>query len=919
MAGFQAMDNALSGLLAARRSLDTTAHNIANAGNKSYSRQRAELQTNRPQVIGGLTIGTGVHVAEITRARDHMLDTRMRQSTSNLNRFSQLTTLYDDIETSLNEPSEEGLRGTLGELNAAMQELANEPENRGSRRTVIGQAETFASGIRRFYGTLNDIGGGEGENSINVQIESALDEMNNIAENIASLNREINASEARGTNPNDLLDQRTELTRELSEYIDVTVQETSEQFRVNVAGFTLVQGSESHELDFRQPGPGEPRKIVYDDHLESVVTPQNGKLKALMDMRGEGIPDIIDDLNDLTVRLVDRFNDIHRSGFGMQEQSRNNFWSELPTADEGMFRFEGLGDVGGDYPERKAGHVDAPDELLFIDGESDDAREMPRNFDGDSGISDNPDGTLLINGHSINYNMKEDSLDDIIDRINESPNHAQAYWSADERLVITGAQSNDYRIDEMRDNGLLLDKTNILSVGGFNQQGTRNVADPAEELSELEFFDDVEYENGTLEFNSQRFDDFTINYDAEEDSLEDLVERINEASEQADSDVVASITRENELRLFTAHAEELEEDVEAGNERELHIENVYDVNRGDTVRISDDDDAEEARVIHVNREEGIITVDSLENDYDDGDAVVHINNQQDEFRVNDTSSDIVEDVYDDDPLPIGDWPEDDAGDPQDWTGISIDGEETSNYNQGDTLILANEDGTNVVETTVEKVYDGDEDDEGIIFVDESDFDSDDFDEDEGWTVRSHKNKHETRNLLAGLGMNRMYHDARSNEYAITGQSQRPPLADQAAALEVDSLIDANPDLIAASGGDDIDNTGIADTMKGEGDGSIMNELSNLHGQNIMARGEKSMDDHLSEMAAEIGSDSSLVRREERASEQLVFQLEDQIQSVSGVSLDEEMSKLIREQQGFQAASRVIGAVRDMSNEIMRLI
>ncbi|GEM_PF-6240778 len=910
MAGFQAMDNALSGLLASRRSLDTTAHNIANAGNKSYSRQRAELQTNRPQVIGGLTIGTGVHVAEITRARDHMLDTRMRQSTSTLDRYDQLTTLYDDIETALNEPSDEGLRGTFGDLNAAMQELANEPENRGSRRTVIGQAETFASGIRRFYRTLNDIGGGEGENSINVQIESTLDEINNIAENIASLNREINASEARGTNPNDLLDQRTELTRELSEYIDVTVQETSEQFRVNVAGFTLVQGSESHELDFRQPGPGEPRKIVYDDHLESVVTPQNGKLKALMDMREEGIPDIIDDLNDLTVRLVDRFNDIHRSGFGMQEQSRNNFWSELPTADEGMFRFEGLGDVGGDYPERKAGHVDAPDELLFIDGESDDAREMPRNFDGDSGISDNPDGTLLINGHSINYNMKEDSLDDIIDRINESPNHAQAYWSADERLVITGTQENDYRIDEMRDNGLLLDKTNILSVGGSNRSSSRSVDDVEEDIaSELEsFFDDVDYADGTLEFSSQREEDFTINYDAEEDSLVELVDRINNASEAADSDVVASVTSNDELRLFTAHEEELDEDegpiYGAGEEIDLHVSNVHDVQRGDTVRVSDNDGAEEARVIHVNRDDGIITVDELDEEYDTGeDAVVHINNKQDDFRVNDTSSFGIDDT------------DVDEHDDEDWYGIYLtDDDDSSNFTEGDTVIVANDTETagDEIRGRVMEV----DDEEGIVYIDEE---VDAADIDEGATIRNTRDEHETRNLLAGLGMDRLYRDDSSYEYAITGQSQRPPLADQAAALEVDSLIDANPDLIAASGGDDIDNTGIADTMKGEGDGSVMNELSNLHDKNVMAQGEKSMDDHLSEMAAEIGSDSSLVRREKRASEQLVHQLEDQIQSVSGVSLDEEMSKLIREQQGFQAASRVIGAVRDMSNEIMQLI
>ena len=44
------LSNGVSGLLAFKRALDTTAHNIANVGTPGYSRQRVDLQTRAPSL-----------------------------------------------------------------------------------------------------------------------------------------------------------------------------------------------------------------------------------------------------------------------------------------------------------------------------------------------------------------------------------------------------------------------------------------------------------------------------------------------------------------------------------------------------------------------------------------------------------------------------------------------------------------------------------------------------------------------------------------------------------------------------------------------------------------------------------------------------------------------------------------------------
>ena len=68
------LNMARQGMAAQQAAVNTASQNIANAGTVGYSRQRVELQASLPTVFPYGSVGTGVDVAGISRARDSMLD-----------------------------------------------------------------------------------------------------------------------------------------------------------------------------------------------------------------------------------------------------------------------------------------------------------------------------------------------------------------------------------------------------------------------------------------------------------------------------------------------------------------------------------------------------------------------------------------------------------------------------------------------------------------------------------------------------------------------------------------------------------------------------------------------------------------------------------------------------------------------------
>ena len=82
------------------------------------------------------------------------------------------------------------------------------------------------------------------------------------------------------------------------------------------------------------------------------------------------------------------------------------------------------------------------------------------------------------------------------------------------------------------------------------------------------------------------------------------------------------------------------------------------------------------------------------------------------------------------------------------------------------------------------------------------------------------------------------------------------------------------------------------------------------------RGGTSIDTAYASLVTTIGSDSQQAQRNSSNTGVLVDTLQNRRDSVSGVSLDEEMTNLVRFQRGYQAAARALTAMDDMIDQLI---
>jgi flagellar hook-associated protein 1 FlgK len=112
-----------------------------------------------------------------------------------------------------------------------------------------------------------------------------------------------------------------------------------------------------------------------------------------------------------------------------------------------------------------------------------------------------------------------------------------------------------------------------------------------------------------------------------------------------------------------------------------------------------------------------------------------------------------------------------------------------------------------------------------------------------------------------------------------------------------------------------DGTGIAASTDGSSGGSD-NLTSLLNIQNTKLSSGSTASDTYSSLVYQVGSITSDAQSEASASSATLTQLNDQIDSVSGVSIDEEATNLIQYQQAYAAAAHVVSTIQTLFTTLM---
>ena len=131
----------------------------------------------------------------------------------------------------------------------------------------------------------------------------------------------------------------------------------------------------------------------------------------------------------------------------------------------------------------------------------------------------------------------------------------------------------------------------------------------------------------------------------------------------------------------------------------------------------------------------------------------------------------------------------------------------------------------------------------------------------------------------------------------------------AATMEIDAAIAEDVNRIAA-----------AATAAGvPGDNSNAIAMANLQGALTMNSASTTFDSYYSALASGVGSDVSNASANAEFEDAMVSHLENYRESVSGVSLDEEMVNLVKFQHAYEAAAKLITTVDDMLNTVLNMV
>ncbi|HIE29024.1 TPA: flagellar hook-associated protein FlgK [Candidatus Poribacteria bacterium] len=325
-------------LHAQQSALQVTGNNIANVNTPGYSRQKVSLQTGLPQnhnPIGSISIG--VTVEDINRVRDVFMDDIFRRETQNLGCYETLKNYLTQIESIFNEPSETGLSSLMSRFFNAFQDLANNPEDLSTRMVLRERGASLTNAINETHFKLSQM-----QRDIGETLKGKINEVNNIAQQIAKLNQQIKNTEAAQKITNELRDRRDLLVDQLSKLVDIDVLNKEDgTLTINAGQKNLVSDMFAHELEInipkigsvrfrsRTPGAGlsGAQASVKLAKSNSPLSIRSGELRGLLDVHNDIIPHYQKRLDDLAAELAKEVNEWHQKGFGLDNSTGNSFFT----------------------------------------------------------------------------------------------------------------------------------------------------------------------------------------------------------------------------------------------------------------------------------------------------------------------------------------------------------------------------------------------------------------------------------------------------------------------------------------------------------------------------------------------------------------------------------------------------------------
>ncbi|MBZ2174822.1 flagellar hook-associated protein FlgK [Schnuerera sp. xch1] len=320
-------NTAVQGLLASQRSLYITNHNISNMNTEGYSRQQGAQRATNPQSLPGIGfLGTGTEIYNVERIRDSYVDFKYWNENASTGEWSVKVDTLGEMEKLFGEPSDSSFRQYLDDFYTALDNMSKNSSDSSFREPVVENALALTKHINETAKRLQNL-----REETEFSIETKIENVNSLANQIASLNRQIYSNELDGRPANDLRDRRELLVDKLSKIANVKVDESKDgKYRVNISGVSIVDHIDVNEISWSKNED----KLSLQWSNGSEVKIKSGELKGVLDLYNgdgqnstyRGIQYYQDRLDNFAKGFAEGFNEQHKLGYGLNGETNINFF-----------------------------------------------------------------------------------------------------------------------------------------------------------------------------------------------------------------------------------------------------------------------------------------------------------------------------------------------------------------------------------------------------------------------------------------------------------------------------------------------------------------------------------------------------------------------------------------------------------------
>lgn len=317
--------------------LQTAGNNIANVNTAGYSRQTVVFQTVEGQFTGGGYIGKGVSVETIKRNFSEFLT---RQSTMASSTQSADTVRADYIKQleGLFNGGASGLGASISDMLNAFSDVASAPTDLTARTVALTRVDETAARMRSASQRLDDL-----QTGVSQELSQKVTSINSLAQSIADVNTQISRANGSGQPPNDLLDRRDQLVRNLNQYVQTTsIPATDGTVGIFIGGSqALVLGSTASPVSLVQDFGGlTSNKLALNRNGQQILLDENtlggGEVPGLLRFQNTDLVEGRNLLGRLTMSVSTEMNTQHALGLDLNGNVGGNIFSPTTFSNQNV-------------------------------------------------------------------------------------------------------------------------------------------------------------------------------------------------------------------------------------------------------------------------------------------------------------------------------------------------------------------------------------------------------------------------------------------------------------------------------------------------------------------------------------------------------------------------------------------------------